>query len=456
MFHGLVALLGIALIIVVMVDGFESILQPRRVTRKYRLARFYYISLWTIWHVIACTISSGKRQAAFLSIFGPLSLLGIFATWVAGLILGFAMVNWGIGGAIHAPELAPTFATYLYLSGTTFFTLGYGDVTPATPLGRALAVGESGLGFGFFATMLSYLPALFQAFSRRELSIALLDARAGSPPSAAELLLRMARAGNMHAMDSFLAEWERWCADLLESQLSFPVLGYYRSQHDNQSWLAALTTIMDTCAFLLVQVKGTNSYQAQVTFAIARHAAVDLGLVLRTPVREPCAERLTSAQLQSLREKLQEAAIDLHEQASADQRLRELRGMYEPFVHALAARLLLTLPPFVAEKESPDNWQRKLPDAPRRRESASCPWRGGMRTISREDVIFLDRRAPIIPSRYGDFDPKISDQASNAAETRSRKGGGSGPQGSSFIRGHLLNSLDALNPRPCQAGCHAA
>src|SRR5207245_8934510 len=118
---------------------------------------------------------------------------------------------------ITAPAGAPTFLSYLYLSGTTFFTLGYGDVTPLGRLGRALAVGESGLGFGFLAVIISYLPVLFQAYSRREVSISLLDARAGSPPSAAQLLLRLARAGNMHALDPFLAEWETWAAELLES-----------------------------------------------------------------------------------------------------------------------------------------------------------------------------------------------------------------------------------------------
>ncbi len=244
----LIALVGLGLILIVLIDSFESILQPRRVTRPYRLARVYYLSLWTIWRAVACRIGVGKRQVSFLSVFGPLSLLGIFVMWVVGLIVGFAIVNASISGAIHAPETQPTFSTYLYMSGTTFFTLGYGDVTPDTAVGRVLAVGEAGLGFGFLGAILSYLPALFQAYSRRELSIALLDARAGSPPSAGQLLQRMARADNLRAMDAFLGEWERWSADLLESQLSFPVLGYYRSQHDNQSWLSALTTILDTCA----------------------------------------------------------------------------------------------------------------------------------------------------------------------------------------------------------------
>src|SRR5262249_55504278 len=142
------------------------------------------------------------------------------------------------------------FNTYLYLSGVTFSTLGFGDVVAVSPLGRLLTVAEALLGFGFLACLIGYLPVFYQAFSRREVTISLLDARAGSPPSAASLLLRLAQAQNVPAVVPFLAEWERWAAELLESHLTYPVLSFYRSQHDNQSWLAALTAILDTCALL--------------------------------------------------------------------------------------------------------------------------------------------------------------------------------------------------------------
>jgi hypothetical protein len=356
--HLLALPFALILIFLVLIDAFESIIQPRRVTRRYRWTRIYYVSVWRVWRVAACWMGQGKRQTGFLALFGPLSLLGVFASWVLGLIVGFAILDWSVGEMIHSPDSAVTFSTYLYLSGTTFFTLGYGDVTPATAIGRVLAVGESGLGFGFLACIISYLPVLFQAYSRRESSIGLLDARAGSPPTAGELLVRLARSGNLSRIDPFLAEWEKWSVDILESQLSFPVLGYYRSQHDNQSWLAALTAIMDSCAFLIVQVKGINSYQAQVTFAMSRHAAVDLGLVLRTSVTVGDEDRLPSEQLKWLRGQLLEAGIELNEEKQAEEKLRELRRMYEPFVQALSMRLLLTLPPFVQQKQTPDNWQR--------------------------------------------------------------------------------------------------
>jgi hypothetical protein len=360
----LLALVGLALIFVILADGFESILQPRRVTRKYRIARLYYASLYGAWRFAARRIRASRRRTAFLSTFGPLSILGIFATWVAGLIIGFALVNWGLHNPITtAGGPAPRdLGEYLYLSGTTFFTLGYGDVTPTGRIGRVLAVCESGLGFGFLAAILSYLPALFQAYSKREVEISLLDARAGSPPCAGQLLLRTARAASgALELDGFLLAWERWAAELLESQLSFPVLGYYRSQHDNQSWLAALTTLLDACAILMTQVADRCTYQAQVTFAICRHAAVDLTLVLRaqSAVPPPATEdRLPGETLGDLRAALASAGVTLRDAVPADDALRNLRGTYEPFLRALAERLILPLPPVTADDGTPDNWQR--------------------------------------------------------------------------------------------------
>jgi hypothetical protein len=357
------ALLSVALIVLILFEGFETVVQPRRVTRRYRISRLYYETCWVVWRWAAGgLLKKSKRRAAFLSAFGPLSLLGVFTTWVIGLVTGFAILQWSLRDAVsvNAGPGGVGIGTYLYLSGTTFFTLGYGDVTPATPLGRMLAVAEAGLGFGFLAAILSYLPALFQAYSRREVNISLLDARAGSPPSASQLILRAARNSSLGALDSFLGEWERWAAELLESQLSFPVLAYYRSQHDNQSWLAALTTVLDTCALMMTQARGENTFQAQVTFAIARHAAVDLTLVLRAKAPGPSgtAERLAAEQFAELRLVLEAAGVPLRDVAGAEESLRKLRKTYEPFVQGLAERLLLTVPPLLAQEGVPDNWQR--------------------------------------------------------------------------------------------------
>jgi hypothetical protein len=167
----------------------------------------------------------------------------------------------------------------------------------------------------------------------------------------------MAQSRNVAVVDSFLAELERWAAELLESHLSFPMLGLYRSQHDNQSWLAALTTTLDTCALVMAAVKDVNVYQAQLTFAMARHAAVDLGLVVNLRPQAPEQDRLDCERCAKLHAALAAAGLSLRDAPVVEQKLTELREMYEPFVNALSERYLFALPPIFAEQSTVDNWQ---------------------------------------------------------------------------------------------------
>jgi len=347
-----------ALIGVIFIDTFEAVILPRRVRHAYRLARLFYRTTWLLWTALAQLLPAGRWRFAFLSVFGPLSLFALMSVWAVGLILGFALLHWSLDTGLSVPRATDDgFTTYLYFSGTTFFTLGYGDVVPTGGWGRALSVAEAGIGFGFLAVVISYLPVLYQAFSRREITISLLDARAGSPPSAGELLRRRADARSLAGLDPLLVEWERWAAELLESHLSFPVLRFYRSQHDNQSWIGALTTILDTSAFLIASVDASDGHQARLTFAMARHAAVDLVLVSETSPRPPESDRLPAADLARLRESLHGEVLAMRDQAPVAKALAELRGLYEPFVNALATDLQFSLPPFVVEKRPVDNWQ---------------------------------------------------------------------------------------------------
>ena len=244
----LIAIAGLFILFATLWEAFETIILPRRVTRPIRLVRMFYRVTWKFWAAINHLIRSKKVRDAHLSYYGPLSLLGLFATWAFLLVLAFAMLHWSAGSAINAPGETPTFRTDFYLSGTTFFTLGLGDVTPRTTLAKAITVTEGGTGFGFLGLMISYLPTLYGAFSQRELNISLLDARAGSPPTAAELLRRHAQFADSEVLTPYLRDWETWAAQLMESHLSYPVLCYFRSQHDNQSWLAAFTAVLDVSA----------------------------------------------------------------------------------------------------------------------------------------------------------------------------------------------------------------
>jgi len=243
------------------------------------------------------------------------------------------------------------------LSGTTFFTLGLGDVLPRSGLSRALVVAEGGFGFGFLAAIIGYLPFIYGSFAQREVNISLLDSRAGTPPTAGELLRRHSYDGGQDALRELLKDWELWCAELMESHLSYPVLAYFRSQHDNQSWMASLTAILDTCALLKVGIDDACERQAELTFAIARHAVVDLSQVFGTEPKPLPHDRLPPEELSRIRDTLAQYGLKLKDGEEADHQLRALRGMYEPYIFALATYLNQALPPWIPQKKGKDNWQ---------------------------------------------------------------------------------------------------
>jgi ion channel len=351
---------GILLVFAVLWETFETIVLPRRVTRHFRMTRMFYRWTWIPWRALARSRTEKRKRDAMLSYYGPLSLLMLLAFWAATMVFGFALIDYGDGAQFNGAVYPSRFGNSLYLSGTTLFTLGLGDVTPGSPLARLITVLEGGIGFGFLALVIGYLPVLYQSFSRREVTISLLDARAGSPPTAFELLRRNTgpQTCNFDALTEVLAHWETWAAELMESHLSYPVLAYFRSQHDNQSWIASLTAVLDVCALAMAGLEGLCQYQARMTFAIARHALVDLSQVFGAPPDKDGADgRLSAEDLAVIRQQLRASGFQIASDAAADAELARLRSLYEPYAMSLARHLALDLPPWIKHSAIKDNWQ---------------------------------------------------------------------------------------------------
>jgi len=363
--HVVAVVAGVSVILIVLSDAFATIVLPRRVNRRFSPSRLALLVAWRCWSALARHLPGGVgregagRQSDFLSVFGPLALLGLVGLWATGLVLGFALLLWGIQPPSTGATSETEFGTLMYLSGATFFTVGFGDVVPTSGIGRALAVIEGGTGFGFLAVVISYLPTIFGAAARREAAITLLDARAGSPPTAAGLLSRIGHDPGALALQ--LRDWEQWAADLLETHLSYPILAFFRSQHDRQSWLAALVVILDVSALVRVGIAAGGqpipSGQARLTFAMARHVAGDLCQILDAPPRPPSADRLPPADWNQLQRLLGAYGVELAEPDRAREHLAAMRALYEPYVSALAERTLLSLPPWVPARDASDDWQ---------------------------------------------------------------------------------------------------
>jgi hypothetical protein len=290
------------------------------------------------------------------SFYGPLSLILLLVVWAATMVVGFGLIFFALGSPFIDAAHQSGIQSDLYVSGTTIFTLGLGDVTPQNPWARGLVILEAGTGFGFLAVVMGYFPVLYGAFSRREVSISLLDARAGSPPTAAELLRRHSYPGAERALSVLLMEWERWSAELLESHISYPQLCYFRSQHSNQSWLAALTAILDMSAIMVAGIQGYEARQAQLTFAMARHALVDLSQILSLRPLNNAPDRLPADRCEKLYELLSASGVKVCRDPNSIERLREMRVLYEGYAEALSRLLYMPLPPWMADHPYKDNW----------------------------------------------------------------------------------------------------
>jgi hypothetical protein len=360
--HILAAVVAVLLIAGALWDVFETVVLPRRIPRRFRLTRIYFRSTWMAWSSLATRIRLSARRENVLAMYGPLALLLLLVMWAALLIVGFGLLEWGLGSPLAADGRPVTFGTDLYFSGTTLLTLGLGDVVPMTGAAEVLAVVEVGTGFMLLALVIGYVPVLYQAFSRREVRISLLDAHAGSPPTAGALFLRHPPNRRSRRLTVILTEWERWSAELLESHLSYPVLAYYRSQHEEQSWVAALTMIMDACALVLAcenlsAVDEDLTEQAAYTFAIARHAAADLAQVFFVaPAKLDLAERLPPADRRHLHDALVQMGLT-GDVSNVQVELDALRRLYESHVAGLAHFLLLELPPWMPQQDALDDWQ---------------------------------------------------------------------------------------------------
>jgi hypothetical protein len=349
-------LLGILCLLIVLLDAFQTIILPRRAAGRLRLTRIFYMLTWFPWRFVALRIHHPRKRETALSFYGPLSLIFLLIVWACGMVFGFSLIYYALGNPFSDASHSLGYLSGLYVSGTSFFTLGLGDVIPRGEAARALITIEGGTGFGFLAVVMGYFPVLYGAFSRREVSISLLDARAGSPPTAAELMRRHSFDGAENALASLLSEWERWSAELLESHISYTLLCYFRSQHTNQSWLGALTSILDTSALLISGVRGHEARQAQLTFAMARHALVDLAQVFNIDPAQNIPDRLPRDRYEQLYQLLCQAGVSVCRDGQSYERLRDMRALYEGYAAALSEYLCMQLPPWIAAQPHKDNW----------------------------------------------------------------------------------------------------
>ncbi len=356
--HILTLIAGIACLFFALLDAFQTVILPRRATGKFRITHLFYAITWAPWSWFANKVRNERKRETMLSFYGPLSLVLLIVIWAGALVVGFALIFYGLGSPFADP-LGRTvgWRSDMYVSGTTLFTLGLGDVVPHRYIIRDLVILEAGMGLGFVAMVIGYFPVLYGGiFKTRSQHLIARCSRRLYPPTAVELLRRHSFEGGNAALILLLEEWERWSAELLESHISYPLLCYFRSQHTHQSWLSALTAILDTCALLISGVQEQPARQAQLTFAMARHALVDLAQIFSLNPVKDMPDRLSEKQFQLVYDQMCQSGVRLCRDAHSSVHLHQMRQLYEAYAEALSGYLCMPLPPWVAEHPHKDNW----------------------------------------------------------------------------------------------------
>lgn len=344
-------LIGLSIWITVLWDGFATIVLPRTVAPLKRISgRFNQLSWW-LWSAAARRIRSPGLHWSFLSVYGPLSVMLLLLLWAGLVVFAFALMYHALGERFQASVGPVDFLTLLYMSGSTFLTLGIGDVTSPDSLGRFFIIVEAGTGFVFLGLIITYMPLLDQAYSSREVENLLIHSRAGRPPSAIKLLHRYAGVDRSDLLRANIREAERWMAEILQSHLCHPVLAFYRAQHFGRSWLVALITILDSCSLLIAAGSGLPALQAKLTYRMGLRLLKGLVEAMSIPLETPAEPRLTEADLPALSEALKNLGIPLTLEPLSCTALLRLVQRYDHYVQSLAHWLLVPLPVWIAHNE---------------------------------------------------------------------------------------------------------
>ncbi len=327
----LAALAGIFLLVLALWDMFQTIVVPRPSPGSFRISRYLVRSSWWVLRA-ARNGRSGRPHDALLGLFAPAATIALLAAWLLSLIVGYGLIMWAL-----RDELQPVpgdLGTAVYFAATSLLTIGFGDFVATGTPARIVIVIAAVTGLGVVALVVTFLFSLYASYQRREVQVVTLQAAAGAPSSAVALLESYARLGVVERLPSLFVRWESWAAEVLDSHVAYPLLGYFRSSHDNLSWISALGTMLDTASLVLTTVVRGAARRREAVQA-GRNAPGRGHLQPRLPGRvgrNPGAGRLDAAC-----DRLEEVGYTLEERDVAWPMFEAARATYADRLEAMAA-----------------------------------------------------------------------------------------------------------------------
>ncbi len=278
------ALAGAALVLSSLSDLFQSVIVPRSIGGRWRPSVFFARFGWPLWRGAAMRIADQERREDTLAVFAPTLLVTLLLYWVLSQVVGYGLLFWALRSGLR-PE--PHLGGSIYFAGASLLTIGYGDVVPLHWYTRTLSLFAAGGGLATFAITTTFLFQTFGAFHRRESFVVTISERTGAPPSGLEFLTRHIKLGMMDDVGTILRESQRWIAEVLETHLAYPVLTYFRSSHDDESWVGTLGAILDASTLLITTLDLDHRGQAEITLRIGTHLVRDFNGFFRLPAGDP-------------------------------------------------------------------------------------------------------------------------------------------------------------------------
>jgi hypothetical protein len=351
---------GLVLLAVVSYDLFQSVVLPRPAVRIVRLARLIIRPMWLAWRWLFLRGTRVEKYEARLAVFAPLALMVLFAIWGFGLIVAYSLMLDAVRDQFRPP--INDYFTSFYVSGTTLVPLAYGDFVPEQGLARVLIFVESATGVGTAALAITLLFELYGSFRSREESVVALDALAGAPPSAVQLLETAAQPGMDDILKETFDEWRKWSAMVLESHLAYPLLVYFRSSHDNEAWINSFGAVMDSAALIMTSTDDDSKGAAKLMFTVGNHFVEDITWALRLKTAPDAI--IERSEYSAAVARLKTAGYKVIETDDAWNNFSHYRSKYASTLNLMAQ--LLAAPPaqwvgdrsYLPHRQRPSRWRR--------------------------------------------------------------------------------------------------
>lgn len=348
---------GIAIVLAVLYDLLVSVVVPRPAPGRWRVTNLAYRLTWQPFRWLGVRAGTERRER-LLGAYAPAMVIAVLGAWVVLLTLGYGLVFWSLRDQLR--PVPSGLGTSLYFSAIVLLTLGFGDIVPIGSVARAAVLAEAGTGLLTVALVISMLFSLYGNFMRREALVITLDASAGAPPSGVLLLETSRKLKMPELLDQTFTEWRAWSAELLDTHLAYPQLNYFRSSHDNESWVSALGAVLDASTLVVTTVEGEKRGPAWLMYKVGVHLVEDLSHFFRLPHEHLAG--IERFEFDDACARLERAGFRLSDPETAWAEFSRLRSEYATPLNALAGRFAIPPAQWIGDRSFLSHGRRPAHD----------------------------------------------------------------------------------------------